>query len=352
MKSLSWGVRRSFYEQAEAQLDNGRTLTAVLADFHTRLKRRHYKGAAKIVDQIRLEVVDGGKLTAAMAASLTSLERSVLSAGEQGQGGRLPGAMRLILEVREMIDNITLKFISTFFAPAVYMVTLYATLWVIGSEVVPPLTGVLPVSKWTGWAYAMNLMGEAAIGWVAPFIFGSIVAYLIWSVRALPKWTGKGRLRGRAFCDRYVFPFSVYGELSGFTWLMSFVALLRAGVPETTALESQIATASPWLASRLTPILDGMKFGGLDMAAAMRRTGNNFPSQDLIDEVGAYIGAQSFADKLEVALRKYAKRLERALLFKGLLISGFFSLLMYFAFIVVALGSNTISSLMSSSMGN
>lgn len=348
MKGLSWSQRRSFYEQAESQIDNGLTLPAVLEDFSNRLTRRRNSKAGQIVEEIRLSVVDGSTLTDAMGDRLTDLERSVLSAGEKGEGGQLPRAMRLILEVREMTSNIQGKLISTLFQPAVYFLTLYATLAVIGVQVVPPLTDVVPIAKWTGWAYAMYLMGEAATGFAAPIVLGSVVAYFIWSLRALPRWVESEKSKARVRFDRHMFPFTTYRELTGFTWLMSHVAMVRAGIPETVALQQQIDSASPWLASRLTPILEGMVLGGLDMAAAMRRSGLDFPSPDLIDEVGAYAGFKNFTEKLEVVLRKYAKKLERKLLLKGLFLSGVFSALMYGAFFVVALGSDAISKSMAS----
>lgn len=346
-KVLFWRHRRQLYEQAEAQIDNGVTLLAVLQDFAERLKRRKNNKAALIVEDIHSQVRDGSTLTAAMGASLTDLERDVLAAGERGKAGHLPESMRLVLEVREMIDSMQLKLLQSFMTPALFLIVLYATLAVIGVFVVPNLTDVLPLPKWTGWAYAMYLMGEIAVGWTAPLVFGSLVAYAIWSVRALPRWTGSRR----AFFDQNLFPFTIYCEVTGFRWIRSYVALVRSGVPETVALEGQITTASPWLASRLSPVLEGMKFGGLNLAAALRRTGYDFPTLDVIDEVGAYVGFDNFAEKLEVALTKYAKTLERKLLLKGAVIAAVFSLVMFAAFTVVALGSNSVSSLISTSMG-
>lgn len=346
-KGLSWGLRRQLYEQAEAQIDNGVTLQAVLLDFAERLKDRRRDKAALVVEDIHRQVRDGSTLTAAMGATLTDLERDVLAAGERGKDGGLPEAMRLVIEVRELISNMQLKLLQSFLTPVLFLIVLYATLAIIGIFVVPNLTGVLPLPKWTGWAFVMYLMGELAVGWMAPLVFGNLLAYAIWSVRALPRWTGSRR----AFFDRNVFPFTIYAEVTGFRWIRSYVALVRSGVPETVALEGQIATASPWLASRLSPVLEGMKFGGLNLATALRNTGYDFPTIDLIGEVRAYVGFDNFAEKLEVALTHYAKRLERKLLIKGAVISAVFSIVMFCAFVVVALGSNSVSQLISTSMG-
>lgn len=362
---LPWRVRQKFYEQAEAQIKNSKTPLAVLADFSTRLRRRGREKHALLVDSIHREVRDGRSLAAAMEPHLSDLERTVLSAAERGSredGTPLPRAMRLILDVRAMTDSMRLAMLLNFVSPTLMLVILYGSLAIIGGFVVPQLDAILPTAKWTGYARAMYLMGQLAVGWEAPLLFGTIVVYALWSVHALPRWTGvslhgAGRgttrfgLPGRAFFDRYCFPFTIYREITGFVWLMSYIALMRAGLSEPVALAGQINSASPWLASRLMPVYEGVKSGGDDLASALRRTGFDFPSLDLIDEVGAYVGFKDFADKLENVLNSYAQAIARRMAFNSVLISAVFSALMFLAFGVVAVGSDSVSKLIASSMG-
>jgi hypothetical protein len=363
---LSWSIRRRFYEQAEAQIGNGQTPTAVLADFAGRLRRRGREKPARLVDEILTKVRGGDTLPVAMDRHLGALERTILSAAERGSregGSPLPAAMRLILEVREMTASMRMAMLLNFVSPTLFLIVLYGTLAIIGGFVVPHLGAVLPITKWTGWAYAMYAMGELATGWTAPLVSGSMLAYALWSVRALPTWTGgdarrtggpggpRIRLPGRAFFDRHCFPFTLYREITGFVWLMSYVALIRAGLSEPVALAGQIESAPPWLASRLQPVYEGVKSGGDDLASALRRTGFDFPSADLIDEVGAYVGYEDFADRLENVLRRHAQSIRRRLVFKSMVISAVFSVVMFIAFVVVALGSDSVSKIIASSMG-
>ncbi|UIF89232.1 type II secretion system F family protein [Cupriavidus sp. UYPR2.512] len=343
MSGLSWAMRRRLYQQASSQLENGLTLAQVIEDFRERQARRGRKRAAEAAHEVSRQVRDGKTLMAAMGTSLSDLERSVLDAGEKA--GQLPDAMRLVLDVRELTTRLRQKLQASFFAPAVYLVTLYVVLLLIGGYIVPQFTDVLSIDKWTGWAYAMYGMGQLAVGWPAPVIFGSLGAYAGWSWWALPRWAGPGR----RFFDQHVFPFTVYREITGFSWLMSFVALLRAKVPDIAALEGQIGTASPWLASRLRPIRLGLA-DGLDLAEAMRQTGNGFPSLDLIDEIGAYAGFDDFTEKITVAVRQNAEVIERQLLAKGMVMSATFTGLMFLAFVVLQLGSNSLSEILTSSM--
>lgn len=344
MSGLSWTMRRRLYQQASSQLENGLTLAQILEDFRERLARRGRERAAEAAHDVARKVRDGMTLMAAMGAGLSDLERSVLDAGERA--GQLPEAMRLVLEVREQTARLRQKLQASFFAPTVYLLTLYAVLFLIGAQIVPQFLDFVPLDQWTDWAYAMYWMGQLAVGWPAPVLFGSLGAYAIWSWWALPRWDGSGR----RFLDHHVFPFTVYREINGFTWLRSFVALLRANVPDVVALEGQIQTASPWMASRLKPIRLGLT-DGLDLAEAMRQTGYGFPSMDLIDEIGAYAGFDDFTEKITVAVRQNAEVIERQLLAKGMVMSAAFTGLMFLAFVVLQLGSNSLSSILTSSMG-
>ncbi|CAN7312689.1 type II secretion system F family protein [Caballeronia sp. LjRoot34] len=345
---LSWRMRRQLYEQASSQIENGRTLTEVLVDFRDRLQRRGRAKAAASAHDIYRKVRDGKTLMGAMAGSLTDLEYAVLGSGEKA--GQLPQAMQLVLETRERMARIQRRLLASLFAPAVYLVTLYVVLFFIGAFVVPQFATVLPRERWTGWAYALYVMGQVAAGWFAPMgiaLLGAVIAAVIGS---LPRWTGEAGIAGRRRLDAHVFPYTVYREVTGFAWLLSFVTLLRAGVTDSEALAGQIRTASPWLASRLRPVVAGLR-NGLDMAAAMRLSGYGFPSADLIDEIGAYVGFADFPRKIEQVARGYADVLERRLMVRAMVVSAAFSALMFLSFVVLQLGANSISSILASSMG-
>ncbi|SAL05235.1 type IV pilus biosynthesis protein [Caballeronia calidae] len=351
---LSWRLRRKFYEQAESQIANGVELTVVLEDFRKRLMARGRVNAAKTIEEVTRLVRDGQTLTSAFGDVLTPLERRLLASGERGskekseRNKRMPEAIRLILSVRDLVGSMQRMLFSSLLSPVVLFLLTYATLAVIGLFVVPSLLPVVPLSQWKGSAYVMYLMGQLAVGWEAPLLFGSIAAYAIWSLWALPRWTGVRR----AFFDNHIFPFPIYREIHGFAWTLSFVAQLRAGIPETAALENDIASATPWLASRLKPVYENVKYGGLDLAAAMRRTGSHFPSPDLIEEVGVYIGFPDFAEKLEVMLDRHAKSVERKFERKAVVIGVFALIVPLAAGLFVGIGSNGVAATMSSAMGH
>ena len=345
MSGLPWSLRRSLYEQAASQLQNGREITQVLADFRARLERRGRKRAAEAAHQIFRKVRDGKPLVVALGSGITPLERSVLESGEEA--GQLSESMLLVLDVRERTARVRRYLLGSFATPTVYLVALYATLFTIGIYIVPQFAMTAPIRTWTGWAYVMYVMSQMAIGWLAPLTFGTLFLVIAAAVCAMPRWIGPGR----TFFDKHIFPFTATREVNGLAWLMAFAALLRAGVPDTDAIATQIRSASPWLASRLRPIHMYLK-NGQDLATAMRATGQDFPSVDLIDDVGAYAGFPDFSEKIEIVARQYSEKLERRIKFQGLLLSMVFIVGMLFAILAVQLGANSISSILTSSMGS
>lgn len=341
--TLGWRLRKQFYESASSQILNGLTLQQALEGYRKRLLRRGKQRSAAAMNQVHRKVRDGKTFVAAMGDCLSDLERGLLASGEKA--GNLPSAMQLVLSVRERMNRVKTKLMASFISPVVYLIVLYIVLRMIGLEIVPAFAQILPAEKWTGWAYAMHIMGQLAIGWRVPvtmFCSTVVVGWLVW---AMPRWTGTGR----TFCDRHVFPFTTYRETAGLTWLLGFAALTRA-VNETVALQDQIATASPWLASRLRPILAGVK-NGSDLATAMRRSGFNFPSPELIEEIGAYVGFSDFPQKLEAVANKYAENLEREVSRLGAMLSACCTALLFMAFIVMQLGANALSSALTSAVG-
>lgn len=345
MAGLSWGARKKFYEATSTQLENGLGIGKVLGDYRDRLVRRGRKKAGEEVNKVFRRVQDGKTLTVALGDKLTDLERSVIDAGEKA--GKLPDSMRLVLEVRQMTGDMMNALRSSFFAPTVYLIAMCVVLFIIGDFIVPQFTAAVPLSRWTGWAYVMYQMGQLAVSWKMPVIFGSLIAYGAWTYWATPRWTGAGR----TWFDNKVFPFSTYRDVQGFAWMLSFGALLKAGVADTTALRGQIQTSSPWMASRLRPILRGIE-NGLDLPTAMRRAGHDFPSPDLIDELSAYVGFPNFPEMIEKVSRDYAVILKNQLKSRANMIAFAFSSVMFMSMVVLQLGANSISTILTQNIGH
>lgn len=335
---FGWSLRRAFYLQASAQIKNGLTLTGVLDDFKDRMLRRRNKGAAKVIDEISKKLRDGGKLADAMRPYVSDIEMSLLGAGEQS--GNVPRSMEAIVETKDRENRIYGKLRSSMMSPAIYAVTGYLTLWFIGSKTIPQFAELVPVEKWQGWAKAMYIMGSFATGWGMFASLGSFALIAVGLAKILPRWTGDTR---SAF-DRTMFPFTVYREANGFTWLTAFVSMIKSGMVDTIAIEEQIKMSKPWMISQLIPIKDSLR-NGENLFTAISKNKSNFPSPDLIDEIKAYAAFPDFSEKISMVVGTYTEAFEKKLMSLGAMIGAVFSGGMFFMFIVIQLGANDLSSM-------
>lgn len=344
MRGLSQRTRDALYRQASAQGANGLGLVQILEDFEQRLLRRSRKGDAAFVSKVAGEVRDGKPLALALGASVSSAERQILAAGEES--GDLWSAMRLALTMRELTGSIRSAFMSALLSPLVYVVTLWACLAIIGIRVTPAFISMLPVSNWGPWAKTMYYLGEAASSWYGLLVVGLFLVGSGWIMWARNNWVGKGRIT----LDRFMFPFTLFVEIEGFVWLMTYSALLRSKIPDTNALEMQIDVGSKYLQSRLTPVLARLK-NGKTLPDSLRGTGYGFPSMDLIDEIGAYAGFSDFADKIENVGRDYAAEMKRRLNAKAFMTGAIFGGVVFLVMGIVQLGANEIQSAIMSTVG-
>lgn len=344
MRGLSQRTRDALYRQASSQGPKGRGLVEILEDFEQRLQRRNRKSEAAFVGKVAGDVRDGKPLAAALGSSVSSAERQILTAGEDA--GDLWSAMRLALTMRELTGSIRSAFLSALLSPLVYVASLWFCLAIIGVKVTPAFVKMLPVSNWGPWAKTMYYLGEMASSWYGLAAVVGGLALVGWITWARNNWIGKGR----APLDRFVFPFTLFRDIEGFAWLMTYSALLRSRIADTSALEMQINVGTKYLKSRLTPVLARLK-NGKTLPDSLRGTGYGFPSMDLVDEIGAYAGYPDFADKIEEVGREYAHDLKRRLNARAMLTGAIFGGVVFLVMAIVQLGANEIQSAIMSTVG-
>lgn len=342
-RKLGWGVRKLFFEQASSQLENGLAITLIIDNFVSRLRRRGKHKDADIFVMIGNGVRNGSTLTSIMSSHLTDVEVGLLSAGEKS--GSVSQAMKYIVETKERERRIVGKLRSSMINPLVYMVVGFSVLFFIGKSVVPQFATVVPPSKWTGFAAVMRDMGEFATGMGLPIVVFLLVCLIVAIWMSMPKWVGGYR----DIFDRSVFPWTVYKEMQGFSWLTAFISMLRSGVADVNAIESQIKTANPWLADILTTVRRSM-VNGDNLFVSLRSTGTDFPSQDLVEEIGAYVAFPDFPEKLSAILSSHVEQFEARIAKIGTVVSIFFTVEMFSMFLIIQLGANDLASISASAV--
>jgi len=347
--AFAWPVREALYRHLSAQVGNGVTVELALDTFRARLQRNKKISSDKIVADVARRMRDGSTFAAALAAWVPQDETSVISSGELS--GNLPRSLDLIIEATRRIMRVNSALKTAMVTPAVYIIAVYGMLWAIGKYVTPGLEQALPKAKAQGLVAGLYAAGDFANSWwslLPPLVLFVVVACV---VRSLPKWTGRGRIAAEK-----VFPYSFYRDIQGYSWLMSFSALLRAGMPDTEILKRQITQSTPWLKERLHALWWRMD-NGASLPAALLEKGKNgmpafgFPNPDIVDDIASMAGFSDFSQRIAVVAVQWANDLERTTLARAKSFGFAMEIFMYVVMGLLMVAINSMSTQMGTVSG-
>lgn len=310
--AFAWPVREALYRHMSAQVGNGIPVEVALDTFRARLQRRKKISSDKIVADVARRMRDGSTLAGALTAWIPQDEVSVISSGELS--GNLSRSLNLVIEAKRRIARVNTALKTSMVTPAIYSVAVYGMLWGIGRYVTPGLQQALPIEKAKGLVYGLYVAGDFANSWGAVLPPVALAIGLVVVIKSLPKWIGKRRVSAEK-----LFPYSFYRDIQGYTWLMSFSALLRAGMADVEILKRQIEQSSPWLKERLYAIWWRMD-NGSSLPAALLAKGKNgipafgFPNPDIVDDIASMAEFSDFSERIAVLAMQWAEELEASTL--------------------------------------
>jgi type II secretory pathway component PulF len=344
--AFAWPVREALYRHLSAQVSNGVAVEMALETFRTRLQRNKKVSSDKIVADITRRMRDGSTFAAALAVWVPQDEVSIIDSGELS--GNLPRSLSLVVDAKRRIKRVNAALKMALITPAVYAVAVYGMLWAIGRYVTPALEQALPKASAHGMVSVLYTGSDLANSWWAILPPVVIVLVVVAVIRSLPQWIGPWRI----VAER-VFPYSFYRDIQGYSWLMSFSALLRAGMADVKILERQTAASGPWLKERLHALWWRMD-NGLSLPAALLAKGKNgmpafgFPNPNIVDEIGSLAGFSDFSERIAVLAVQWADELESSTLNRAKAFGFAMEIFMYamMGFLMVAINS------MSTQMGN
>lgn len=309
--AFSWDVRRDLYKHLSAQVGNKVPMERALETFRGRLQRVRRMSCDKIVADVARRMRDGATLTKALTPWIPVDEVSILNSGELS--GNLPRALDLLVETKRRVARVVKAMKAAIKKPFFYFVVIYGFIWYLATEVFPQLRGTqngTPAGA-AAWLYAIGDLANSPWALLPPLLFAGLAVAV---VVALPRWRGKGRITA----ERY-FPFSAYRDVQGYTWLMGFTALLRAGMADVAVLKTQSQHASPWLNERLRALWWRMDDGAsLSKALLAKGRGNlppfGFPNPNIVDDIASMDGFDDFADRITKVATEWSEELEEELL--------------------------------------
>lgn len=339
-KAFNWKTRRAFYRHLANQLSNRTILNESLRMFHERMIRRKRPSVAFVISDIIRRMENGQTLSDAMKKWVPADEIMILSSGERS--GEIATACELIIETRERTSRVKTAMYTAVAAPVFYLMITFGMMWGIGRFVVPTLQTALPADRATGLVKFLYVSGDFANSLYAliPVLLMILIAVVV--TLSLPRWTGPSRL----FAEKY-FPYSFYRDTQGYSWLMSFVALMQAGMSDVEILKKQMELASPWLRERLNYMRREMT-NGLSIGDALRKAkfggiAVNFPNPDMVEEIHSMSGYQDFSVRISGISKTWASELEENTKKKAKAFGGLVQTLMYLLMGILMIAINDLS---------
>lgn len=234
----------------------------------------------------------GRPLTDAMRGWVPEQERMIIMAGE-GSGKMVESLRRCAKNVKDngKISSAIKKALAYplfLFAGCAGLLTFYTF------SVIPTYAAILPMEKWRGAAATLAFVsyGIRNYWWLMLLISGAIIAAFIYS---LPRWTS--RMGGlRKFLDKLP-PYSLYREQQGASFVTSVGALLEGGIPLQDAMHLVSAFGGSWFKQRVMAA-ERIRSHGHDLGSALKATGFNFPSEEIIIKIACYAKASSLEKSL------------------------------------------------------
>lgn len=339
--AFAWPIREALYRHLSAQVSNGVAVEVALDTFRARLQRRKKISADKIVADVARRMRDGGTVAGSLKSWIPLDESSVISSGELS--GNLPRALDLVIEAKRRIARVNSALKTSMVSPAIYLCAVYAMLWAIGKYVTPGLEQALPPEKARGLVaglYAAGAFANSLYALIPPIIAAVVFVVVILS---LPRWTGRARIAAEG-----MFPYSFYRDIQGYTWLMSFSALLRAGVADVEILKRQKVQSTPWLRERLAALWWRME-NGSSLPEALYAKGNSglpafdFPNPDVVDDIASMAGFADFPERIATLAIQWADEIETSMLRSAKAFGFVLEIAMYVVMGLLMLAINSMS---------
>lgn len=186
----------------------------------------------------------GRSVADSMAAYIPAAERLLIFAGEEAN--KIASGFKQSIFVAGAVREMRKALTGALMYPLVLFVMLSAMLVGMALKFVPVMLQMAPLSQWPTISLITYYVGMGVKSYGA-WILGGLIVGVIVAVRTLPVWVGKTR----AWCDRFVPPWTIYRQYTSAIFLISLSALTDAGRPIETAVNQLAVIAGPWMRNHL-----------------------------------------------------------------------------------------------------
>lgn len=292
-KTFFMSERRHLYEQLAFLLDNKSSLKEAITklQYAARQKGKERSSLMYCLSDIHSALTTGQTLDKGLSPWVPHNESTIIMSARLT--GDLSNALKRTIQNIDTIGKLKSKVISSQIYPVFLCMGTLVAMHFLNDKYIPTVLAIIPREALTGKLALFVGITEFFVSNM--FLLLSAIALTIISILwTMPNLTGKVRNR---VLDR-LFPWSVYKETEGATFLLNYAALMHPSIRMEQALHLLCVYASPWLFERLDATRRKLS-KGVNFGQALLLTGFNFPSRDAAVHLSILSGGNDAQDLIK-----------------------------------------------------
>ena len=298
-KTFSTSDRMTLYEDLAFLLESNQKTEDAIAGLQ-RTRRRKNDPVLLCLSDVRHALTRGRGLDAGLAGWIPPQETTILRAGRVAKD--LRGALLRAIEVVKGVGEMKTTALVNLTYPAMLLGGTFYMMTMVSERFLPRLEQLSPAASWTGWLWWLGAITHFFVD--NRYALGAgLAAFTAWVIWSLPRLTGNVR---RRVLD-HLFPWSLYREIQGVSFLLNLSALLRAQLRTEEALDMLSRNATPWMYERLSATRRQVS-RGKHLGQALADSGYAFPSREAIDRLMLLTAGPGGEDNIENFARMWLKK--------------------------------------------
>lgn len=298
-KTFSTTDRMTLYEDLAFLLENNQKTEDAIAGLQ-RTRRRKNDPVLLCLNDVRHALTRGRGLDAGLTGWVPAQETTILRAGRVAKD--LRGALLRAIEVVKGIGEMKTTALVNLTYPLMLLAGTYYMMQMVHERFLPRLEQLSPSAQWQGSLWWLGAITHFFVD--NRYLLGAgLAAFAAWVIWSLPRLTGTVR---RRVLD-HLFPWGLYREVQGVSFLLNLSALLRASLRTEEALDMLSRNASPWMYERLTATRRQVS-RGKHLGQALADSGYTFPSREAIDRLMLLTAGPGGEENIENFARMWLKR--------------------------------------------
>lgn len=298
-KTFSTNDRMTLYEDLAFLLENNQKTEDAIAGLQ-RTRRRKNDPVLLCLNDVRHALTRGRGLDAGLAGWVPPQETTILRAGRAAKD--LRGALLRAIDVVKGIGEMKTTALVNLTYPAMLLTGTFYMMKMVHERFLPRLEQLSPADSWNGWMWWLGTITHFFVD--NRYLLGAALAVFTgWVIWSLPRLTGHVR---RRVLD-HLFPWSLYREIQGVSFLLNLSALLRAQLRTEEALDMLSRNATPWMYERLTATRRQVS-RGKHLGQALADSGYAFPSREAIDRLMLLTAGPGGEENIENFARMWLKK--------------------------------------------